>query len=109
MLMMKRGNKETPFQFKKGLYRITVYGGIRPYFDGSLRHHTVPSTVPYDKDFNHRQDGYRYRIYGHRTTVNTVTVYSLDMRRVVNEVTRQRQLDPNSITAKCVTPSSHVF
>src|ERR1700678_1102354 len=75
MLMMKRGNKETPFQFKKGLYRITVYGRIRPYFDGPLRHHTVPSTVPYDKDFNHRRDGYGYRIYGHHTTVNTVTVY----------------------------------
>ena len=79
MLMMKRGNKETPFQFKKGLYRITVYGGIRPYFDGSLRHHTVPSTVPYDKDFNHRRDGYGYRIYGHHTIVNTVMVYSPTM------------------------------
>jgi len=38
--------------------------------------HSVPSTVPYDKAFNHRRDGYGYRIYGHRTTVNTVTVYS---------------------------------
>ena len=49
---------------------------MEPYFDGYIRHLTVPITVPVIKVSSDRRDGYRYRKYGHRTTVNTATVYS---------------------------------